>query len=176
MHQDIQEGIYREIQDVFGDSDRICTAEDLYQMKLLERAVKETVRLFPAVPLNARYAEEDIDVGTYVIPKHTNVAIYFLEMHRNPDIWEDPLRFDPDRFLPERYAKMHPYSFSGFSGGPRSCPGPKYAIMSMMVNISTILRKYKVFTPNKKTVADFKLKYEFMLKTVGGYKIRLEHR
>lgn len=58
-----------------------------------------------------------------IVPKGTNVFISIFHIHRNPDYWEDPLKFDPDRFLPENQAKIIPGSYLPFSSGPRNCIG-----------------------------------------------------
>lgn len=61
--------------------------------------------------------------GTCKLPKGTTVILGVLDAHRNSNVWKDPLKFDPDRFLPERIAKQHHYSYIPFSAGPRDCIG-----------------------------------------------------
>lgn len=63
--------------------------------------------------------------GTCKLPMGTTVMLGVLDAHRNTDLWEDPLKFDPDRFLSERVAKRHPYSYVPFSAGSRDCLGCK---------------------------------------------------
>lgn len=58
-----------------------------------------------------------------VVPKGSIVILGYLKTHRDEKYWPDPLKFDPDRFLPEEVAKRHPYSYLPFAGGPRSCVG-----------------------------------------------------
>lgn len=61
--------------------------------------------------------------GDYTLPKGGTVGIVLLSIHRSEKYWPDPLKFDPDRFLPEEVAKRHPYCYLPFSGGPRNCIG-----------------------------------------------------
>lgn len=122
MFQDIQERVYEEIIDVIGP-DRSVTYKDLPNLQLMERVIKETMRLFPVGPILVRKLTGDIAMGDKVLPEGGSVVLGIIVCHRNPEIWPDPLKFDPDRFLPEEVAKRHPYAWLPFSGGPRNCVG-----------------------------------------------------
>lgn len=64
-----------------------------------------------------------LSAGTCVLPEGSSALFSTVNIHRNPNYWPDPLRFDPDRFLPEEVAKRHPCCFIPFSYGPRNCIG-----------------------------------------------------
>ena len=61
----------------------------------------------------------------YAIPKGTTVAMFPTALHWNPDVWPDPMKFDPDRFLPENADGRHPFAYIPFSGGIRNCIGER---------------------------------------------------
>ena len=63
LHQDIQEKIVEELNEIFGDSDRPATFQDTLEMKYLERCIMETLRMYPPVPLIARQINEDLKLG-----------------------------------------------------------------------------------------------------------------
>jgi cytochrome P450 family 4 len=146
MHQDIQEKLYKEMCDIFGNTDRDPTLDDLTRMDYLERVIKETMRLFPIAPIVLRQVQEDIKirklfnafncgtvmneyvVGDIVIPQGSELIIPIHFIHRNPIHWPDPLKFDPDRFLPEEIEKRPRYSFMPFSIPPRNCIGKIFSI------------------------------------------------
>lgn len=60
--------------------------------------------------------------GIY-IPKGTEALIAITSIHRNPEVWSNPDKFDPDNFTPEAIQKRHPYAYVPFSAGPRNCIG-----------------------------------------------------
>lgn len=105
------------------DPERKITMQDLGEMKLLERVIKEALRLYPSVPFIQRLLDEDVKVGEYLVPKDTTVNIQIYHLHRRPDIYPNPDVFDPDRFLPENSQKRHPYAYLPFSAASRNCIG-----------------------------------------------------
>lgn len=90
----------------------------------MERCIKESLRVYPSVPLISRTLEEDIKTRQgYVLPKGQQAFIEIYDIHRNPQYWHDPEKFDPDRFLPENCINRHPFAYVPFSAGPRNCIG-----------------------------------------------------
>lgn len=176
IHQNIQERVYKEIFDIFGDSDREATFADTMEMKYLERVIMESLRMYPPVPLIARKLKQDVQLASenYILPAGATVVIGTFKIHRRPEIYPNPEHFDPDNFLPERTQNRHYYSFIPFSAGPRSCVGRKYAMLKLKVLLSTILRNYHV--KSKLTEKDFKLQADIILKRTDGFRLEIEPR
>lgn len=65
LHQDIQDRIVQELDEIFGDSDRPATFQDTLEMKYLERCIMETLRMYPPVPVIARQINEDLKLGKF---------------------------------------------------------------------------------------------------------------
>ncbi|XP_069702694.1 cytochrome P450 4C1-like isoform X2 [Periplaneta americana] len=143
-HPDIQEKVMEELDEIFGNSNRPTTYEDIVQMKYLERVIKESLRLYPIVPMFGRKLKEDYKTGNYTIPAGANVFVFVWGIHRDPEIFPDPEKFDPDRFLPKNLVNRNDLCYMPFSCGPRNCIGQKYALLFMKSAISGILRKYKL--------------------------------
>lgn len=176
VHQHIQDKVFAELYEIFGDSDRPCTFQDTLEMKYFERCLMETLRMYPPVPIIARQVQEDIKLksGPWTIPKGSSVIVATYKLHRNPEIYPNPDVFNPDNFLPENQAKRHYYAFVPFSAGPRSCVGRKYAMLKLKILLSTILRNYRVYSDLKEK--DFRLQADIILKREEGFKVRLGPR
>ncbi|KAJ8730960.1 hypothetical protein PYW08_002373 [Mythimna loreyi] len=141
---EIQDSIYEELQDIFGDSQRSPTVEDLTKMKYLECCIKESLRLYPSVPFLSRFIIKDIVLAGRTVPKDTMVHVHVFDIHRNPDVYPEPEKFRPERFLPENTVGRNPYSYIPFSAGPRNCIGQKYAMMKMKTLMSGLIWKYRL--------------------------------
>ncbi|GBP23752.1 Cytochrome P450 4d2 [Eumeta japonica] len=123
-HSDVQEKVLQEQYELFGDDrHRHPTYNELGSMRYLEMVIRESLRLYPSVPLITRILTEDTKIaGTYV-PKDTNLLISIFHMQRHPSIYEDPLVFKPERFDPAQRNHQNAYNWVAFSAGPRNCIG-----------------------------------------------------
>jgi cytochrome P450 len=102
----------------------------------LDAVVKETMRLCPAAPIVVRKLLAPMELGGYTIPAGTTVAPCVHLVHRRPDIYPEPLRFRPERFL-ERPAGT--YTWIPFGGGVRRCLAAPYALLLMKQVIGTVV-------------------------------------
>ncbi|XP_067124404.1 cytochrome P450 4C1-like [Centruroides vittatus] len=122
--QEIQDKVYMELQSIFqNDTNRNITVDDLLKMKYLECVIKESMRIYPPVPIIGRKNPYELKIDDYVLPPKSTFVIGIHAIHHNPSVYENPEVFDPDRFLPENFRKLHPYAFLPFSAGPRNCLG-----------------------------------------------------
>uniref|UniRef100_A0A2S2PYL3 Cytochrome p450 n=1 Tax=Sipha flava TaxID=143950 RepID=A0A2S2PYL3_9HEMI len=124
--------------------------DDLNSMKYLEAIVKETLRLYPSVPVFTRQLETTLNIKNYIIPPKTTIVIYPYILHRTEEIYPNPEEFIPERFLNEDNKSKFLFGYLPFSAGPRNCVGQKFAMHQMKILISTILRKLKIETLGKK--------------------------
>ncbi|CAB3258769.1 unnamed protein product [Arctia plantaginis] len=123
QYPDVQEKVFQELQEVFGDSERQVVVEDLPRLKYLEAVFRESLRLNPPVPVIVRAINEDTKLPSGVtLKKGCGFLALIWGLHRNPLYWgEDAEQFRPERFL-EGHSR-HPAAFVAFSHGPRNCLG-----------------------------------------------------
>ncbi|XP_051155943.1 cytochrome P450 4C1-like [Leptopilina boulardi] len=141
---EVQKKIHEELDTIFGDSNEPATMQQIAELTYLERVIKENLRLYPSVPMIGRLLTEDTEIDGYTIPKGTNIGLFIFCLHRDPEIWPEPEKFDPDRFLPENCRNRHPYAYIPFSAGPRNCIGMKFAMAEQKIVLTAILRKWHV--------------------------------
>ncbi|VVD01183.1 unnamed protein product [Leptidea sinapis] len=174
MHQDVQERVLKEQEAIFGNSKRGATKEDLQQMHLLERVVKESMRLYTVIPVIARNIDKTVflpDCGV-TLPSGTSAVVGAFAMHRSKAIWgSDADEFDPDRFLPERSRDRHPAAFMPFSYGSRNCIGRNFGMIIIKSILSSVLRTYKIEADEIGP-----LKIEMLLFPVNGHQLRVIKR
>ncbi|KAM6150090.1 cytochrome P450 4V2 [Erethizon dorsatum] len=173
-YPEVQKKVDNELDEVFGKSDHPVTLEDLKKLKYLDCVIKETLRIFPPVPLFARRLSEDCEVAGYRVVKGTEAVIVPYALHRDPRYFPNPEEFQPERFFPENAQRRHAYSYVPFSAGPRNCIGQKFAVMEEKTILSCILRRFWVESNQKRE--ELGLSGELILRPNNGIWITLKRR
>lgn len=106
-----------------------------------QRVFKESMRLYPPIFLFGRMAVNDVEIGGCFLPKWTIVLVSPYVLHRRPELWPNPGRFDPDRFSPEAESARPRGAYFPFSLGPRTCIGNHFALMEGPLVLATLLRR-----------------------------------
>lgn len=175
LHPKVLAKVHQELDDIFcGDTERDITGDDLKRMKYLEMCFKESLRLFPPVPIIGRVLEEDLTIDGYKIPKGVTCFINMYSLHRNPEYFKDPDLYIPERFLTPEVRKRHPFSYIPFSGGPKNCLGQRFAHMEAKTLLAKVLRKYTL--ESTRPVSQLRITYELILKARGGLRIWFRER
>ncbi len=109
------------------------------------RAVfEEAMRLYPPAPLIARRARRGFPLGPARVEEGGVLVVPISALHRQRLLWDEPERFDPDRFLPGRAGGRHRYSFMPFGAGPRVCIGAGFATAEAVAILAVLLRAFRV--------------------------------
>ncbi|XP_053696762.1 cytochrome P450 4d2 [Sabethes cyaneus] len=168
-HQDIQEKVYKEVTEIIGPNlDTAVTYRNLQDMKYLEMVIKESLRLYPPVPIIGRKFTEKTTIDGKTVPEDSNFNLGIILMHRDPALFEDPERFDPERFNPERTMEQSsPYAYIPFSAGPRNCIGQKFAMLELKSTLSKVIRHFRLTEAGPEP----KLIIQLTLKPKDGLKI-----
>lgn len=176
MHPEIQERLYDELRSVYDTQTEDSTYEQVQKLPYLDAVLKEGMRLFPVAPFIVRTACADIQLSTCTVPKDAIIMMSLFNLHRNEQVWgSNPDAFDPDNFLlSERVNSRSPFSFLPFSGGPRNCIGLQYAMISMKVILSGLLRRFK-YTTNLK-LNELVMRFELTLKLDNKHMVAITRR
>jgi cytochrome P450 len=102
------------------------------------------MRLYPPGWLLTRRTIGPDRLGGYAVPPGTDVFVSPYLIHRHPDFWQDPERFDPGRFLPPRAAGHDKFAYIPFAAGPRHCVGQNLAIFEMLLHLEGATRGYRL--------------------------------
>jgi cytochrome P450 len=118
------------------------TLGQLYQLELLDRVVKEALRLYPPIHIGNRRAAEPTRLLDYDIPKDSRVMYSIYLAHRDPKYWDAPEEFCPARFQDASEANRPPLTFVPFGGGPRNCIGAAFSQIEVKVVLACVLRQF----------------------------------
>lgn len=120
-NQSIQEKLFEEVRQVVG-LDRDPTYEDIEKLIYTRAIIDEALRLHPPVESGFKANNEEDEIDGYYIPKGTDLIVSFYVSHVNPEYWDEPLEFKPERFDPRvtTNRKQVPFAYTPFSLGARN--------------------------------------------------------
>jgi cytochrome P450 len=118
-------------------TEEAAAGEDEYA----DAVVKETLRLRPVLPIVVRKLQEPMEIGGHLLPAGVSITPCIYLMHRRPDIYPEPARFRPERFL-ERPAGT--YTWIPFGGGVRRCLGAAFAQFEMKTVLTTLVTRLQL--------------------------------
>ncbi|XP_028171820.1 cytochrome P450 6k1-like isoform X1 [Ostrinia furnacalis] len=144
---EIQDKLYNELLEAKekNGGDENMDGTILSELTYMNCIIKETLRKYPAMGYLDRIAARDYEIDEKLtIPAGTTIYVNAVGMHYDPDYFPDPMKFDPDRFLPEREHEIKPFTYMPFGEGPRNCIGMRFAQRVLWHALSSLFLKYSV--------------------------------
>ena len=140
QHPQIAARMHAEIDAALGG--RTPQFDDLPALKYVEMVIAESMRLYPPAWAIGRKAIAPCTIGEYAVEAGAIMLMSPYVMHRNPQYYPDPERFDPDRWLPEIAAQRPKFAYFPFGGGARLCIGERFAWMEGMLLLTCLAQKF----------------------------------
>jgi len=142
QYPDVEEKLWAELERVLHG--RRPGMRDLSELPYTERVIKEAMRLYPPVWAVVRNPIKDCEIGGYRVPAGATVMMSQWVMHRDPRYYDEPERFNPDRWLSEQAKAAPKFAYFPFGGGPRSCIGASFAAMEAALVLATVAQGYQM--------------------------------
>ncbi|MEV6430475.1 cytochrome P450 [Nocardia sp. NPDC051463] len=146
VHPEARQRLCDDVDDVLSDGR--ATMTDLPALPYSKQVLEEALRLKPPIWMGQRRADQDDEIGGYHIPAGTPVMFSYYHAHRNPECWDQPDTFDPDRFTPDAVAARDRNVYLPFGAGGHLCIGNTFAMMEMQLALSTIVRRFELTIQN----------------------------
>jgi cytochrome P450 len=162
-----------------GEVDRVLEGRPpslalLPRLPYAMQVFKEAMRLYPPVYMVLRRAMRDVAIGGFELRKNDVVVVDVIGMHRRPDYFPEPLRFDPDRFAPEAEKAIPKHAYLPFGAGPRVCIGNHFALMEGQIILAHLAQHLRFdLAPGHEEVGFEPL---ITLRPKGGVHVRVHRR
>jgi cytochrome P450 len=142
QYPEVEEELWSELGRILkGRSPNI---QDLPHLSYTERVIKEAMRLYPPSWAIVRNSLKDFEIGGYQVPAGATIMMSQWVMHRDPRYFDEPERFNPDRWLDDRAKGTSKFVYFPFGGGPRTCIGASFAAMEATLVLATIAQRYQI--------------------------------
>jgi cytochrome P450 len=172
LHPEEEAKLHAELDAVLGG--RVPTHDDLEKLAYTRMVIDEALRLYPPAPaLTGRVAREADEVCGRRIAKGTEIAILPWVVHRHRRLWDEPSRFDPERFSREKSTTRPRFAYLPFGGGPRICIGAQLALTEVSLLVATMAQRYRLkLVPGQ----DIVLLHRVTQRPRDGIRMQLERR
>lgn len=173
-HPDIYQKVQEEVDSVYGDKEDLAF-EDLNKLVYLEMVIKESLRLKGPAPVLAKQMADNVSatVDGWYFPEGAKFTILVSKVHRHPTYWQDPYKFNPERFAPDK--KIVPFSYMPFSAGQRNCVGRHFAMTEMKNSLSKLFRNF-VLSNGNPSETDLLLTGDFTQYPMKGIDVVIQNR
>ncbi len=143
----VQDKLYEEIREALQGRDEI-TADDCVEMKYMQKVMQETLRLYSIIPQVTRVSAEEVHIkeANVTIPKGVNLMIPMFLINRDPEIWDNPSEFQPERFDAKGSSVDFTSAKNGFfpfGYGSRTCIGNTLAQIESAIFICKLLKRFR---------------------------------
>jgi cytochrome P450 len=155
------------------NSDKTPTVDDMPKLKFTEKVLRESMRLYPPVWTIGRSVNNEYTLGKYTIPAGSTILMSQYVMHHDPRYYNEPERFDPERWSSDTRSSLPRFSYFPFGGGIRACIGEPFAWMEGILVLSTIIKQWKMRLVRGQRV---ELDPAITLRPKYGMKMKLERR
>jgi cytochrome P450 len=140
QHPEMLERVRAEVDDALGG--KAPTFADLPKLAYTKAVVQEVLRIRPASWWLPRTAVADDVIDGFHIPAGTTVVSFTYGIHHNPSVWEEPDRFNPERFLGAPAAQRHRLAWVPFGAGQRQCIGRDFSLMEAQIILAMLVQRY----------------------------------
>ena len=170
-HPDIEARVLEEIATVTSGAPLL--PEQVASLTYTRQVIQESMRVYPPVAIVVRDAVESFQLGGATVHPGDSVFVPIYAVHHHKTLWENPERFDPDRFVPEAVKGRHRWSYLPFGAGPRICIGMGFALLEAVALLATLLPAVRLqaaegFTPTPKL--------RITMRPAEGMTMTLRHR
>lgn len=139
QHPEVMGELHEELQTVLGG--RTPTPEQLDQLPVLDRVLRESMRVLPASAYSQRMTAQPVELGPFKLSPGQMVIFSQFITHHMPSLYEQPERFLPDRW---KTITPSPYAYLPFGAGPRMCIGAALGMMQLKISLPSILNRFKI--------------------------------
>ncbi|XP_012672236.2 cytochrome P450 3A27-like [Clupea harengus] len=140
-----QSKLTEEIDSVFPNNAPV-TYDKLMHLEYLDMVIWESMRVWPPAPRLERMCKQTVVINGVTIPKGTLVGIPVYALHRDPELWDSPEAFKPERFSKENKESIDPYTYLPFGVGPRNCIGMRFALLMVKLIMVRLLQNFNLET------------------------------